>query len=241
MGCTLIALLSQREKAVSSGLSYPFITQLRFLRLSLAHHPAYPHILNLLKPYEHHHKILDVGTALGQDVRKLLHDGVSAASIVGLELDPRFNDLGYDLFLDRSRLEAQGPQWLFGDVLVISQSDPSLLNTFSIINTSSLLHLFPLEKQHALCRAFVSLLRPEPGSTVIGWSIGSPTPMDYFDFTNFGLQYRHSVESFREMWESVGRETRTEWKVEGSLREGGGEGGQGEEAYWVLEFEVVRI
>jgi len=58
--------------------------------------------------------------------------------------------------------------------------------------------------------------------------------------TNFSLQYRHSVESFGEMWEEVGRETGSEWRVERCEISEGKETKWGEPGYWRLVWEVRR-
>ena len=85
------------------------------------------------------------------------------------------------------------------------------------------------------------LASKDVGTTILGWQIGSPSPMDYFDMTNFSLQYRHSVESFGEMWEEVGRETGSEWRVERCEISEGKETKWGEPGYWRLVWEVRRL
>jgi len=223
------------------------ITQCRFLHLALSQHPSYPRILSPLKstsPSQPSAKFLDVGTGLGQDIRKLLHDGVPATAITGLELDARFLDYGHDLFRDQtSQSGISDVTFLIDDVLALGSatSTSAHLGTFTVLQVASLLHLFPLEKQYAAACAFVRLLAPNPGSTILGWQIGSPSPMDYFDMANFSLQYRHSEESWREFWEEVGRRTGTRWEVcvcEMRWRE---ETVWGEPGYWALVWEVRRV
>jgi len=200
------------------------------------------------------HRILDVGSGLGQDIRKLLHDNVPGSAITALELDERFLPFGDALFRDRgdasSTSQPRGIEdvhHLIGDVLALSPTPPAppplpdLFGAFSIIHIASLLHLFPLAKQHALLAACVRLARPEPGTTILGWQIGSPSPMDYFDMTNFSLQFRHSVESFGEMWAEVGRSTGTSWRVERCEMIEGRETKWGEPGYWRLSWEVRRL
>lgn len=67
--------------------------------------------------------------------------------------------------------------------------------------------------------------------------------MDYFDSSNFSLQYRHSEETFRELWADVGRGRGggEEWRVvrcELGWRE---ETVWGEPGGWALEWEVERV
>jgi len=194
--------------------------------------------------------LLDIGPGLGQDIRKLIYDGVSATSIVGLELDPGLLEIGLDLFQDRQKLNVP---FVIGDLLVFgskstatdlenaTNNDPELRGKFTIINASSLLHLFPLPLQHRLVHAMIELLLPQPGSRMLGWQLGNPTPMDYFDTTNFTLQYRHSEDSFREFWAEIGRDTGTSWRVEVCQMEWRDETAFGEPGMWALSWEVVRL
>lgn len=236
------------------------ITQLRFLRLSLSQHPSYKRILGILQSsstISSSPLLLDIGPGLGQDIRKLIYDGVPASSIVGLELDPGLLELGYDLFRDRQTVNVP---FVIGDLLVlgsntgtsdpdnttthdnsIPDTTPDLKHRFSIINASSLLHLFPLPIQQRLITAMIQLLIPNPGSTILGWQLGSPTPMDYFDTANFTLQYRHSEDSFRELWADISRETGTDWRVEVCEMEWREETVFGEPGMWALKWEVVRL
>lgn len=236
------------------------ITQLRFLRLSLSQHPSYNRVLSLLKSSGSSSSpplLLDIGPGLGQDIRKLIYDGVPAASIVGLELDRGLLKLGFDLFRDRQSLNVP---FVIGDLLVFGgkstdtnlesatnssspnvDGTPNLRSKFTFINASSLLHLFPLPLQHRLVQAMIELLLPQPGSRILGWQLGNPTPMDYFDMTNFTLQYRHSEDSFREFWADMGRDTGTSWRVEVCEMERREETVFGEPGMWALSWEVVRL
>jgi len=198
--------------------------------------------------------LLDIGPGLGQDIRKLIYDGVATTSIVGLELDPGLLEIGFDLFQDRQTLNVP---FVIGDLLVFgskstdtnldnatnndSSTTPDLRRKFTIINASSLLHLFPLPLQHRLVQAMIELLLPQPGSRILGWQLGNPTPMDYFDMTNFTLQYRHDKDSFREFWADIGRDTGTSWLVDVCEMEWRDETAFGEPGMWALSWEVVRL
>jgi len=198
--------------------------------------------------------LLDIGPGLGQDIRKLVYDGVSSTSIVGLELDPGLLELGFDLFRDRQTLNVP---FVIGDLLVFGSKStdtghedsdslnidkpPNLHNRFTIINAASLLHLFPLPTQHRLVQAMIRLLLPQPGSRILGWQLGNPTPMDYFDTTNFTLQYRHNEDSFCEFWAEIGRDTGTKWRVEVCEMSWREETAFGEPGMWALSWEVVRL
>lgn len=85
---------------------YPCLGQFRFLELNLANRTdLYPRLLAGLRTGSQ--KFLDVGCCLGQDIRKLVYDGVPGECLVGLELEAGFIDLGYELFRDRDTLKAR--------------------------------------------------------------------------------------------------------------------------------------
>ncbi len=52
-------------------------------------------------------RLLDVGCCFGQDLRKLVVDGVPSERLVGLEPESKFLDLGFELFADRELFKGQ--------------------------------------------------------------------------------------------------------------------------------------
>jgi len=82
---------------------FPCIGQFRFIELSLCKMPSYPSVLERIK---NGGVFLDIGCCFGQDIRKLVHDGVPATNTWGIELVGEFVDLGYELFNDRATLES---------------------------------------------------------------------------------------------------------------------------------------
>ncbi|KAI0399773.1 hypothetical protein F4802DRAFT_610610 [Xylaria palmicola] len=59
-------------------------------------------------------RLLDVGCCVGQVLRKLAFDGVDSARLFGTDAEPRFLELGYDLFRDRGRFKGG---FVAGDIL----------------------------------------------------------------------------------------------------------------------------
>jgi SAM-dependent methyltransferase len=207
------------------------------------HHLPSPATLGapLASPYT----FLDIGSGLTQDVRHLLHHGILASSLYALELNSRFFEYGDTLFLDRDNSRPiEDVNFIVGDLLNLSDALPQLQQSFGIIHAASFFHLFSFERQQHFARAILQLLRPSAGAMILGWQIGSHDPMDYFDFTNLGLQYRHNEDSLREFWREIGGEAGMKLEVETRMwrRESdegsGGVGGM--ESYWVLEWRVVR-
>ena len=183
-------------------------------------------------------------------MRKLLFDGVSGSQITALDLRPEFIELGYELFRDRENLEGSGVTFLTGDIFDDgSEALKVLEGQCDVIYTGSFFHLFGYEHQALVAERVIRLLRPVKGSIVLGRQRGNVEAGAYPHKTNVktGTMYRHNAESWKKMWQEVGRKTGTEWNVrarlesrwsQGVLRHGDAEwdGKEGE----ILRFEVER-
>ncbi|KAK7724689.1 hypothetical protein SLS63_008526 [Diaporthe eres] len=139
----------------------------------------------------------------------------------------------------------------------LDESDASPLKTWQggvdIAHGSMFLHCFELPAQVRACKRITALLKPKPGSLLVGRSggvslaTGGPREEATGPLGKFGgvkrTNYLHDVESFKEMWDKVGRETGTRWEVkvvEEEIDDAGGKYFTGEEHRW-LRFEVVRL
>lgn len=87
------------------------------------------------------------------------------------------------------------------------------------------------------------LLKPKPGSLVMGVQVGSlvgdskPIPVP-----SGRVLFRHDIASFQKVWEEVGALMDTEWKVEARLERGKGFGEKWQhEGTRRLGFEVWRL
>lgn len=78
---------------------YACIGQLRFLTLSLRTHP-------LERLTQGSQTLLDLGCCFAQDLRQLVQDGVPSERLHGVDVDQKFLDLGYELFLNKSSLKS---------------------------------------------------------------------------------------------------------------------------------------
>lgn len=232
-----------------------------FAELALCKLPIYPTILKRLK-CDPSSVYLEVGCGLAQDVRKLIADGAPAAQLRGTDLQAGLMAIGHDLFRDVEKLplsdgsNVQGNTFVVADFLDDSDASPlkAWEGSVDIVHASMFLHCFELPTQVRACKRIVAILRPQPGSLFVGrtggvsLAAGGPReeevrgPLGRIGGVN-GTNYLHDVDSFREMWELVGRETGTGWKVEvveDEVDEGGGKYFSGEEHRW-LRFEVVRL
>jgi hypothetical protein len=94
-----------------------------------------------------------------------------------------------------------------------------LTGKVNIINAASFFHLFNWDRQITIAKRVVSLLAAQPGSLVIGRQAGHADPVDPDDEANAPKHYRHNPETWRRLWEQVGRETGSKWEVEASIEQ----------------------
>lgn len=196
--------------------------------LSIPQSTVYPEILQRLKSGE---KLLDVGCAIGQELRHLVSpnhlrfppiltvyqvfDGVHSENLYSSDIRQDFYDIGYDLFADRSTLKSQFFQAdIFDDNSSLVQN---LTGKVNIVNAASFFHLFSWDQQVTVAKRLVGLLAAQPGSMVIGRQVGHADPVDPDDKANTPTHYRHNPATWKRLWEQVGQETRSKWEVECSM------------------------
>ncbi len=126
----------------------------------------------------------------------------------GLELQKPFIGLGYALFGDAAQPPAS---FIAADLLDESNLDvAALVGTIDIIHLGMVLHIWGLEGQIRACARVVKLLRPQPGALILGQSVGHVQGLG-------SRIYRHSAETFKQMWDEVGRLTGTRWECRARL------------------------
>lgn len=173
-------------------------------------------------------RYLEVGCGLGQDLRKLIHDGAPASAVLGTDLLAGLLTSGQTLFRDADTL-ALGTSLLAVDfldegpdnTLATAQLDGSV----DVVHASMFLHCFDRPTQLRACRRIVRLLKPKPGVAVVGKTGGvTVTGQEGREEVAKGplgslggvvrTTFLHDVNSFKALWDEVGRETRTTWEVE---------------------------
>jgi SAM-dependent methyltransferase len=208
-------IIEVRNKAWSHN-PYPCLGLFSFLSFAISSNPLYAStILPRLKQNLPQALLLDLGCGLGQDVRKLLHDGVSASRVYASDLSSDFLELGYDLFRDRDRLDHM--HFLPADIF--DDSPGSKLRewngNFDIIHVSSFFHLFDGERQKWAIGRVIQLLKDQPGTLVVGHQIGADTQ----GVPQGTKMYRHDPGSWATVWEEVGKEIGTKWDVGVEIKE----------------------
>lgn len=118
------------------------------------------------------HSIVDAGCCLGQDLRKLLSDEATTSSAMyGLDNEPAFCDLGFQLFRGRDTMHTT---FIIADLT--KSSVPSIepfVSSLEIICANVLFHLFNPEDQKAVGQHLVRYTKPNAGSIIIRRQVGN--------------------------------------------------------------------
>jgi len=214
-------VITLRDRAYQSH-PYPCLGRFRFLDLDLSTHPLYTsYILPTLTSAsiaDDDAIYLDLGCCLGQDLRKLVYDGVSVSRLYGADLRPEFIDIGYGLWRD----EDQFPRDHFitpADVFDTSSSNAlqRLDGKVSILHVCAVFHLFELEEQFAVARRCLKLLKKPSDhrrALICGSHMGNVTA-GYYDGLSRGQKFRHNEQSWKEMWEKVAGEPESKDQIKG--------------------------
>jgi len=158
---------------------------------------------------------LDIGCCLGQDIRKLVFDGVPAENLAGAELRQGYIDLGYELFRDKEKLVSKMYQANILDDLTV-EPWPQLEGKFDVVNFSMVLHVFTREEQLVMFQRGIEVLKAgELGTTILGMACGADEA-SVEEWHGKGVMI-HNPETFSKLIEEVGDMTGTKWKVEVEL------------------------
>ena len=157
--------------------------------------------------------LLDAGCCFGQDIRKFVFDGAPTSSALhGVDIEPAFFDLGYQLFRDRHKMHAK---FIGADLTNPSIPDiEPFVSSIDIICVNSLFHLFDLATQKTVAQHLVRLTKPKAGSMIFGFQLGTPNPGEqHATYTN-NVVFHHNPESFNTFWQEVGTATGSRWRVD---------------------------
>ena len=174
-------------------------------------------------------RLLDLGTCLGQDLRKLLHDGVPISSLYGSDLFPEYENAGHALFRDAS-VFTKG-HFIAADLLDDSSTENGLVSTegtWDMIAITMFLDIWGLKTQGEACRRILKLLKRREGSLIVGSQTGNEQPHELQLKPPFSAEgeersvYRHNPEWFRMVWMGVGDEVgvRLDVQVDYAKQEG---------------------
>ena len=155
---------------------------------------------------------LDLGCCFGQDIRRLVYDGVPSENCYGSDLRLDFMELGHRLFLDKDSLRSQ---FIAGDVFDPEAEIKKLDGQVDILHAASFFHLFDLEQQKQVARRVVKLLKPKKNALLLGRHVGNVKGGEIAHrMTPSRTMFRHDPDTWKKLWEDIGQETGTEWEVE---------------------------
>ncbi len=156
-------------------------------------------------------RLLDVGCCVGQVLRRLAFDGVESSRLYGTDVEPRFLDIGYDLFRDRNQFKGS---FVVGDLLKGDDERLSVLDEkMTLIHATSFFHLFAWNDQVRAATRMVRFLKPERRDAMIfGRQVGTTLPRENGKAGSDKV-YLHNADSWQRLWDEVGERTGTKWRT----------------------------
>ena len=125
---------------------------------------------------------------------------------MAVDLEPGFFPLSEALFLDKDRLPAR-----FFGADVFQEDDPlwkDLRGSADIIHASSFFHLFGLPKQQFIARLISNLIKPVPGTLVLGLQLAAADEAGDIPVLNEEEPtYCHTPATMQALWDGAGRES----------------------------------
>jgi hypothetical protein len=223
--------------------AYPRIGLGVWLTPQLCRLPVYDSILARVKSGA---ALMDVGTFIGHDLRRLVHDGAPSERLYGVDSVNHF-DVGYEFFRDRDQFRGH---FIEADFLSSPSSRElvALKGRMDVIHVSQLLHQWDWAGQVKAVEALISFTRPKPGSSIVGNQIGNavaqsvPAPQ-----LPSLVTWRHNAESLAKMFEEAGKATGTRWETEAWLRSFPDMGWDERDGAWmednicIIEFVANRV
>ena len=167
------------------------------MEIGITSHPKYSEALFRVRRGQ---KLLDVGSALGQDLRQLAYDGAPSQNLHSCDLHSDFWDIGYGLFNDRDQFQ---PSFTAGNFLAEGETTNLKAGTFDLIHAADFIHSFGWDDQVTILTRAVKLLKKRPGSIIFGRHIAvkEPTVMPMRG------QYLHTGDSFMKLIDEVEHST----------------------------------
>ncbi|KAI3324186.1 hypothetical protein HD806DRAFT_522017 [Xylariaceae sp. AK1471] len=160
-------------------------------------------------------RLLDVACCVGQVLRKFAFDGVNSSRLYGTDIEPRFVDIGYDLFRDRDEFKGA---FVIGDLLKQKEEEDeggldALDGKMTFIHATSFFHLFTWADQVRAAKRMLRFLDPQRQDVMIfGRQVGTMLPRDHGKAGSDKV-YLHNADSWQMLWNEVGENTGTKWRA----------------------------
>ncbi|KAB8265373.1 hypothetical protein BDV32DRAFT_134646 [Aspergillus pseudonomiae] len=190
---------------------YPCFRMFWFLDFDLSRSPQYARVLELLKSGA---LFIDIGCGIGQDIRRLVYDGVPGQNLIGLDLYGGFVDLGFELFRDKASLGASFLiQSFFDDTALFRQ----VMGQVSVVNSGYFMHLWDWDGQIKIGRRMMELL-PTAGGLVTGVHFGSKRSGRWIPHGGKEM-FLHDTDTLTAMWTEIGEMSGVRLDVEAVSQE----------------------
>lgn len=221
--------------------AYPCIGIGAWLVPQLCRHPNYP---DILKRVTDGGILIDVGTFIGHDLRRLVQDGAPSEKLYGIDI-VNTSDVGYAFFRDREHFKGH---FIEADFLSTTSAKlTALKGQVDVVVVSQLLHQWNWQGQVDAAKVLTTFTKP--GSIIAGNQIGNSKAQEVsLSRIDPTMQFFHqSPKSFAKLWHDVGVATGTTWQSEAWLRsfEELGlvtkDGAWMEPGYCLIEFVAKRV
>ena len=149
---------------------------------------------------------MDLGCCFGQDLRLFAAHGAPTNRMYGVDINKEVWDLGYELFKDRDKMQAQ-----FVEADIFDKGSPlvRMQEKCDIIIACQFFHLFSWNGQKEALSCCVRLSRID--SVVIGYQRGQDEAQVVQ--RSWGDMFIHDLQSFQQLWALVEEETGTRWSM----------------------------
>ena len=210
-------LANNRKRDKAWGIfPWPCVGEFWFIRFGLAIHPLYKTMV--IPRLKAGNTLLDLGSCLGQDIRKCIVDGASPHNLYASDLFVEYEELSYELWRDKNIFPPS--HFLADDILadndrftsgpLMTQLGPAQVD---IISITMFLHLFNWRNQLRAATRILRLLSHKPGSLILGSQAGSVNagelplkpPFADVDGGEERTVFRHNPHSFQQLWLEAGK------------------------------------
>ncbi len=176
--------------------------------------PEYPSIVQRIQSGE---TFLDAGCCFGYIPPATRVRRRAESNLFGTDLRQEFIDLGYELFKDE---DSFGAKFIAGNILDPDDKGLDVFNgKLDIIHAASFFHLFSWDDQVKVGERLIQFFKPDAKEpTLLGRQVGNHSPPPRTGEQGEGSRrYHHNVDSFQALWDVIGKNTGTTWKVTGEV------------------------
>lgn len=196
--------------------AWPLIGEWHFAHLALGTHPLYLEVLKRMKTGNETY--LDIGCLFGQDIRRLVADGVPSRQCIGLDGRVDIWRLGFKLFDDELDLKSRFFHQSVDELTSRTSLSAHLNEQVDIINATSIFHQKEWRECEAIAHACVRFWNGKPGNLLVGRHF----PQEHNDrqvrqTSPAHGYFVHNLESWKELWTKIGRESGIEFLAEGTM------------------------